>query len=153
MEPLVIMQGIPTNKESALPETQVRLLEAKDYDACGELCQRVHGFNRTTEIAQFAPMFPGVVAVREDRITAYATAPNFWQLNHAVAETTGDMQNLLAGAADITQQPLSFLLPTRQAELFRWCLNQKLRVVKPMTLMAMGMYQEPRGCFLPSVLY
>jgi hypothetical protein len=63
------------------------------------------------------------------------------------------MQTLLAGTGKLTGQPLFFLLPTRQADLFRWCLAQGLRVVKPMTLMAMKEYQEPRGCFLPSVLY
>jgi hypothetical protein len=45
------------------------------------------------------------------------------------------------------------LLPTRQAGLFRWCLQNKMRVVKPMSLMAMGEYEEPRGAFLPSVMY
>jgi len=28
-----------------------------------------------------------------------------------------------------------------------------MRVVKPMTLMAIGAYQEPKGSFFPSVLY
>ena len=28
-----------------------------------------------------------------------------------------------------------------------------LRVVQPMTLMSMGLYNEPKGAFLPSVLY
>jgi hypothetical protein len=153
VEPLVIMQGVPADKGSASPETQVRLLEEKDHDACAELCQRIHSFDRSKELKQTAQMFPAVVAVREDRVVAYASAPIFWQLNHAVAETTDDMQNLLAGAAGLIQQPLSFLLPVRQARLFRWCLDRKLRVVKPMSLMAMGMYQEPQGCFLPSVLY
>jgi len=32
-------------------------------------------------------------------------------------------------------------------------LGAGMRVVKPMTLMAMGQYQEPRGCWFPSVLY
>jgi predicted N-acetyltransferase YhbS len=153
VEPLVVMQGTPVDKDSASPETQVRLLEEKDHDACGELCQRIHGFDRSKELKQTAQMFPSVVAVREDRVVAYASALNLWHLNHAAAETTDDMQNLLVGAAGLINQPLSFLLPVCQAELFRWCLNQKLRVVKPMTLMAMGTYQEPRGCFLPSVLY
>jgi hypothetical protein len=98
-------------------------------------------------------MIPGFVALRENRVVAYATCPNMWQLNHAVGETTEDLKILLAGASKLSEQPLSFLLPTRQAELFRWCLSKGMRVVKPMTLMAMGEYQEPRGAFLPSVLY
>jgi hypothetical protein len=98
-------------------------------------------------------MFPAFVAERENHIVAYASAPIFWQMNHAVAETTEDMMTLLSGSNKLTNQPLSFLLPTRQAELFRLCLNGGLRVVKPMTLMSMGVYQEPHGTFLPSVLY
>ena len=45
------------------------------------------------------------------------------------------------------------LFPIRQASLFRWCLAHGLRVVKPMTLMTMGSYQEPTGPFWPSVQY
>jgi predicted N-acetyltransferase YhbS len=154
VEPLAVMHGVPAGDETASPETEVRPLAEKDYEACGALCRTVHGFDRTTELAQTAQMFPAFVAERGGRVVAYAAAPVFWNMNHAVAETVADMQNLLAGAARLSGQPLSFLLPTRQAELFRWCLAQKLRVVKPMTLMALGDYQEPRGgCFLPSGWY
>ena len=158
VEPLVVMEGVPTPASGSLDASetasaQVRRMEEKDYDVCGELCRKVHGFERTQELKFTASLFPAFVATREDRIVAYAAAPSMWQLNHAVAETTIDMQELLLGAAGLTGQPLSFLLPVRQAELFRWCLQQRLRVIKPMNLMAMGEYQEPRGCFLPSVTY
>jgi hypothetical protein len=63
------------------------------------------------------------------------------------------MQALLAGASAQSDAPLSFLLPTRQAGLFRWCLKRGLRVVKTMTLMSMGEYVEPRGSYLTSVGY
>jgi hypothetical protein len=53
----------------------------------------------------------------------------------------------------MSPEPLSLLLPTRQANLFRWCLHQGMRAIKPMTLMTMGRYQEPEGCYFPSVLY
>ncbi|MBD0326809.1 MAG: GNAT family N-acetyltransferase, partial [Pyrinomonadaceae bacterium] len=85
---------------------------------------------------------------------AYASAPHFWALNHAVAESEADMRALLTGAGNLSDgQSLSFLLPTRQTELFRWCLKNGMRAVKTMTLMAMGEYHEPRGCYLPSVGY
>ena len=45
------------------------------------------------------------------------------------------------------------LVPTRNSELFRWCLANGLRVVQPMNLMSLGLYNEPKGAFLPSVLY
>jgi hypothetical protein len=34
-----------------------------------------------------------------------------------------------------------------------WCLEHELRVVSMMNLMTIGLYQEPRGAFLASVLY
>ncbi|HSK71883.1 MAG TPA: GNAT family N-acetyltransferase [Pyrinomonadaceae bacterium] len=151
VEPLVIIQGTPKGEISS--KTEVRRIEKRDFEEANELCRKIHGFDRGNELKQTSQAFPTFVAVRENRVVAYATAPIMWQLNHAVAETTEDMQELLLGAAKLTGQPLSFLLPIRQAELFRWCLNQGLRVIKPMTLMAMGEYHEPRGCFLPSVLY
>jgi L-amino acid N-acyltransferase YncA len=150
VEPLVIMQGNLTSESVGV---EVRPFEENDLEACAELCRNIHSFDRTNELKQLIRMFPSFVAERENRIVAYASAPVFWQMNHAVAETVEDMMALLSGANKMTEQPLSFLLPTRQAELFRWCLSSGLRVVKPMTLMSMGAYQKPRGAFLPSVLY
>jgi len=76
-----------------------------------------------------------------------------WLMNHGVAETEQDMRALLAGAAAMSSKPLSLLLPTRQANLFRWCLHQGMRAIKPMTLMTIGHFQEPRGCYFSSVQY
>ena len=36
---------------------------------------------------------------------------------------------------------------------YGWCLDHGLRVVQLMTLMTMGLYNEPGGAYLPSVLY
>jgi hypothetical protein len=63
------------------------------------------------------------------------------------------MQALLLGAARIAKEPLSFLIPVRQASLFRWCLAQGFRATKPMTLMTVGEYREPQWTYSPSVLY
>ena len=73
-------------------------------------------------------------------------------MNHGVAETAADMQALSAGAAASIDEPLAFLVPLR-TELFRWSLEQGLRLVKPMIVMALGDYQEPQGSWFPSVLY
>ena len=35
----------------------------------------------------------------------------------------------------------------------RWCFEHGLRVVKACTLMSIGLYNEPTGAFLPSILY
>src|ERR1700730_17377829 len=41
----------------------------------------------------------------------------------------------------------------RNHELLSWCLGKKLRLVYQMTLMTTGLYNEPAGVWLPSVLY
>jgi hypothetical protein len=42
---------------------------------------------------------------------------------------------------------------TRNHEVFTWCLNGGLKIVYQMTLMTMGLYNEPNGAYLPSILY
>jgi 4-alpha-glucanotransferase len=46
-----------------------------------------------------------------------------------------------------------FLVPLRNADLFRWCLEHGLHAVQVMTLMTVGFYQEPSGPYMPSILY
>jgi GNAT superfamily N-acetyltransferase len=150
-EPIVIIEGAPKGEIPAGYE--VRAMREEDYDACANLCRSVHGFDRLNELKHTPPAPNPFVALRDGRLTAYITAPQFWPLNHAVAETEEDMLALLVGVSNQCTEPLSFLLPTRQAELFRWCLKNKMRAVKPMTLMSMGEYHAPRGCYLPSVGY
>jgi hypothetical protein len=82
-------------------------------------------------------------------VTGYATAIGFFA--HAVAESNDDLKALIAAAAEIGGP--GFLLPTRNSEVFGWCLGQGLRVTQPMTLMSLGLYNEPRGAFLPSILF
>jgi predicted N-acetyltransferase YhbS len=150
-EPLALLEGSPGGGPPAGYE--VRPMREEDYTAAAELCERVHGFSRAGELKGLAPALRPFVALREGRVTAYASAPNSWPLGHAVAEGDEAMRALLAGAARESGEPLSFLLPTRQAGLFRWCLGEGMRVVKTMTLMATGEYREPRGAYLTSVLY
>ena len=152
-EPAVVIYGRP--RSGAAPDVEVRPLEEADVRECEELCLRVHGFERTTELrdAIEAPALSPFVAVRDGRITAYATTLTFFPAAHGVAETEADMRALILGALAAGKQPASFLLPARQAGLFRWCLAEGLRVTKPMTYMAIGEYPEPSGCWIPSVLY
>ena len=145
------MTGKPTGGPPA--DVEVRPLTPNDLEACAALCTRVHGFDRSHELADAAKLFAPVVAVRRGRVVAYATTATFWPLNHGVAETEDDMRALLLGAAALSSEPLAFLLPVRQAGFFRWCLGEGLRVVKPMTLMTLGQYREPDGCYFVSVLY
>ena len=90
-----------------------------------------------------------MAAERGGRVVAYTTMIGFF--GHTVGETNADVQALIANA-DAFVGP-GILVPTRNAGLFRWCLENGLRVVQPLTLMTLGFYQEPSGAFLPSILY
>jgi hypothetical protein len=131
----------------------VRPMAEDDVTACARLCTAVHGYARSHELRDALRLFSPFVIERDGRITGYLTAATFWLMNHGVADTEEDMRALILGAGAMRSEPLSFLLPTRQASFFRWCLSEGLRAIKPMTLMAMGRYQEPKGCYFPSVLY
>lgn len=151
-EPLVLIEGLI--QDGTQGDVETRPLREDDMERCAELCRATHGFDRANELKSTPPFLTSYVAERDGRVTAYTSSPHFWALNHAVAATEEDMRAVLAGASRLGDgRPISFLLPTRQTDLFRWCLNHGMRVVKPMTLMSMGRYEEPRGCFLPSVGY
>jgi hypothetical protein len=152
-EPAAVMSGRPRSGPAL--GIEIRPLQEPDLVECEELCLRVCGFERTSELrdAIHAPPLSPCVAIREGRIRAYATTLSFFPAAHAVAETEADMRALILGAVAEARQPASFLLPTRQAGLFRWSLSEGLRVVKPMTYMTIGEYREPMACWIPSVLY
>jgi hypothetical protein len=110
---------------------------------------RVHGHDRSGELLDAIKQGTATVVEHGGRITGYATAVAFF--GHAVGETNEEVKALI-GAAPGFAGP-GFLLLTRNGELFRWCLEHGLHVVQPMTLMSVGLYNEPAGAFLASVLY
>ena len=54
---------------------------------------------------------------------------------------------VLIGAATEFGGP-GFLLPTRNHEAFKWCLDRGLRLVFQMTLMTVGLYNDPVGAYM-----
>ena len=82
-------------------------------------------------------------------MTGYATSIGF--SGHAVAETNDDLASLISSAESIFGP--GFLVPTRNAPLLRWCLAEGLRITQTMTLMTIGLYNQPEGAWLPSVIY
>ena len=149
-EGVAVVTGSP--REHVHSSHEVRPLENQDLEACEELCRTVHGYERTNELRDAKQAFAPFVAFRDGRIVAYASAVSFWAMNHGVAETEADMEALMVGAAASIDEPLAFLVPLR-SDLFRWSLEQGLRLVKPMNVMALGDYREPQGSWFPSVLY
>jgi hypothetical protein len=70
---------------------------------------------------------------------------------HATGETNADIQALIGDAQGFSGP--GFIVPARNGELLRWCLAHGLQVVQLMTLMSIGFYTEPKGAFLPSIIY
>ena len=146
-EPLSTLQGPALGLE--IPGHAIRPGREDDLHACNELCRRVHGHDRGLELHGAVKQGTATVVERAGRITGYATMVGFF--GHAVGESNEDLKALIGAAAAFSGP--GFLLPTRNSDLLRWCLAKGLRVVQPMTLMSMGLYNEPRGAFLPSILY
>jgi hypothetical protein len=146
-EPISVMQGPPINRP--MDGYRVRAVTMKDLEECNRLCRAVHGHDRGGELLEAINDGGAVATERGGRITAYATGLGFFL--HAVAETNEDLQALIATAKEF--QGPGIMVPTRNVELFRWCLQNCLRVVEPMTLMTMGLYNEPRGAYLPSITF
>jgi len=146
-EPLSNLQGPAIGQE--IPGYDVRPATKEDLVACNELALRVHGHDRGSELLGAIGQETANVVEHDGRITGYATGVGFF--GHVVGETNEDLKALI-GAAPGFPGP-GFLLPTRNGEVLRWCLERGLRIVQPMTLMSVGLYNEPAGAFIPSILY
>jgi GNAT superfamily N-acetyltransferase len=146
-EPLSCVTGTPLARQ--IPGWVVRTATDAELAGCDAVCRRVHGHTRSGEVADAIRSGNVKVVLHEDRITGYTTGIAFF--SHSVAESNEDLRALIA-AAPAFHGP-GFLVPTRNAALLRWCLEQGLRIVQPLTLMSMGRYQEPRGAWLASITY
>ena len=146
-EQLLTMQGEP------LAETvhgfDVRAGSEGDVDTCAALCEGVHGHARNGEVLDAARLGSLRIVEHAGRPVGYSTTVGF--LGHAVAETNDGVKALIADAREFAGP--GFLLPSRNAELVRWALERRLRIVHMMTLMTIGLYNEPHGAWLPSVLF
>jgi GNAT superfamily N-acetyltransferase len=146
-ELVVAMQGPALRKE--IPGCLVRPAKPEDLEACNRVCQAVHGHDRGGELKDGIAQGTAVVVERHGEISGYVSLMGFF--GHAVARTNADLQALIASAESFAGPGI--IVPTRNAELFRWCLENGLRVVEPLTLMTVGLYNEPVGAYLPSILY
>ena len=146
-ETLACLQGPALNV--GLPGYTVRTAKETDLAECNLLCRQVHGHDRGGDLLDAIRQGSATAVEHDGRITGYATVVGFF--GHAVGETNRDVQALIGAAKEFAGP--GFLLPMRNSELFRWCLERGLRVIQPMTLMSRGFYNEPAGAFLPSILF
>ena len=146
-EPLSQIQGASLGMN--FPAYHVRPAKEDDLESCSQLCFRIHGHTRERELRGAIKAGTASVAEKEGKITGYATQVGFF--GHAIAESNDGLKAIIGASANFSGP--GFLLPSRNAEMLRWCLSNGLRIVQPMTLMSRGFYNEPAGAFLPSVLY
>jgi len=133
----------------SLPGYEVRPAVEGDIPACNALCRRVHGHDRGGELGDAIRQGSARVVEHLGEVTAYSTDIAFFA--HAVAETNNGLKALIGSASAFPGG--GFLVPTRNGDLFRWCLQHDLRLVHQLTLMTIGLYNEPAGRYLPSMLY
>jgi len=146
-EPLACMSGSSVRQET--PGYGVRPAQTPDLAACNSIAFRVHGHDRGAELAEAIQSGSALVVESRGRIAGYATSVSLF--GHSVAETNEDMRALISGAPEIP--PPGILVPMRNASLFRWCLDRGMRTIEPLNLMTIGLYNEPAGAYLPSVLF
>ena len=146
-EPLAVMNGPALGLQ--IEGCTVRPATMDDAAACNRVCAQIHGHDRAGDLRDAIQQGTARVVERNGRISGYVTITGFF--GHMVGETLPDAQALIATAEAFAGAGI--LVPMRNTELFGWCLEQGLRTVMPLNLMTRGMYQEPNGPYLPSILY
>jgi predicted N-acetyltransferase YhbS len=146
-EPLSLVTGSPPSVR--LAGYQVRQAHEGDLELCNRLCRKLHGHDRAGEMQDAIQAKTATVVEHHGRITGYSTSIGFFA--HAIGETNEDLMALIGAASTIAGPGI--LVPTRNHALLSWCLENRLGLVFQMTLMSIGLYSEPAGAYLPSVLY
>ncbi|MEV4729859.1 GNAT family N-acetyltransferase [Saccharopolyspora sp. NPDC049426] len=146
-EVVLNMQGKPIG--GTVPGYVVRSATADDLEGCNGVCRAVHGHDRAGEVRDALSQGAARVVELDGRITGYTTGVGFFA--HSVAETNDGLRALITAATEFSGP--GFLLPARNSQLVVWCLNHGLRIRMVTTLMTTGLYNEPSGAYLPSILY
>ncbi|MGA7873486.1 MAG: GNAT family N-acetyltransferase [Candidatus Binatus sp.] len=146
-EPLSVMVGPPINE--SIPGYKVRAATDADLAACNRLHFAVHGHDRGRELRDGIAARTANVVEHLGRITGYATAIGY--AGHAVGESNEELKALISAAPEFLG--CGPLIPSRNGDLLRWCYGKGLRLMQQMTLMTVGLYNEPRFPFIPSILY
>lgn len=152
-EPISNMQGKLIQK--VIPGRSVRMANESDSKSCNTICKQIHGHDRNGELKESIKQGTAKVVLCEDRITGYTTGLAYF--NHSVGFTNDDIMALI-GSSSISTTNDSYggpgiLIPSRNTQLLRWCLDNGLKLVQQLTLMTIGLYNEPAGSYMPSVLY
>ena len=146
-EPMSVMQGKPPGIGFA--GYTVRPAQTADLESCNALCRKVHGFDRSRELADAIKQNAATVVDHLGTISGYSTLVGFF--GHTVANTNQDLIALIDAAPEYPGP--GFILPTRNFEVLSWSLRHGLRLIVQANLMTIGLYNEPVGAYMPCILY
>jgi len=152
-ESFVLMSGQPHSPIPTSSQIEVRLLMPSDLPACQILCNRILGFDRTEELAQYIYQNQALGVFHNHQLEGFASALSTFNSNFAVATGYLALYQLLGRAFEMTHHPVSFFVPAVNTDLLRWCLNMWFKPVKAMTYMVQGRPFIVNGVYLPSVTY
>jgi GNAT superfamily N-acetyltransferase len=148
-EPISTMQGKPI--QETIPGRSVRTATESDIESCDAICKAVHGHDRNGELRDSIKQGSAKVVLHGYKIRGYTCGLTYF--NHSVGLTNDDLKALISSATGDYYEGPGILIPTRNTQLFRWCLNNGLRLVQQLILMTIGLYNEPAGSYMPSILY
>lgn len=134
------------------PDHTIRLATAADVPALGRLSEAIGRANREGELHIVARNnMPILVRETAGQLRGYL-APG--KLGHGVMPSPEDALALV-GQIRFYAQPGNevFFLPLRHTALYRSLLENGCKLLKVMNLMTIGAYEEPNGCWMPSILY
>lgn len=144
---VVTLQGPPVGEQ--VPGFSVRTASEDDVEEMSRVCRAVHGHDRSGEVVDAVRQGSASVVVHDGAIVGYTTGIAYF--GHSVATSNHGLAALIAAAPRFGGP--RFLLPVSNGEVFRWAVARGLRAIQVMTLMTLGLYHEPRGEYLPSILY
>jgi predicted N-acetyltransferase YhbS len=146
-EPLSVIIGTPL--KGSTPGYTVRRAAETDLKTCNELCFRTHGHDRGGDLRDSIKDETAAVVEHQGIIVGYASSIGYG--GHAVAESNDALKALISAAPAFLGA--GFLVPSRNGDLLRWCFSKGLRLMQQSTLMTVGLYNEPRYPYLPSILF
>ena len=146
-EPLSVIIGTPLKVST--PGYTVRRAAETDLKTCNELCFRTHGHDRGGDLRDSIKEGMASVVEHQGIIVGYASSIGYG--GHAVAESNDALKALISAAPAFLGA--GFLVPSRNGDLLRWCFSKGLRLMQQNTLMTVGLYNEPKYPYLPSILF
>lgn len=131
-----------------IPGRVVRPATMADMEDCNAICYHVHGFERAAELGGAIHMEIASVVELDGEISGYNTGAGF--VGHGVGRTNDDVKAMIC--ANYGNAGRGIMIPTANGELFRWCLDNGLRLNQQLTLMDTAPTGPANGAYWPNIL-